>query len=301
MSNEAAIKEQPVSYIRIYSRLEGNKSDRADYSADNEMHPYHAVVSILKFGCNNIYSKEETHEIADQIYTLCFFGDTKKSDIIYLCTQYLPNISSRLLEAYKRYTGRDITYTDAYPVAKLYRDKLNSDMLTIDDACNMVCRLLKIIDIDKCIYSPSEEELSRIKKLAEGSIVAENLETKEYNGSKYVKPKDFIKWAQGKKLPLHPILVEHYLEAREEEPEEKQPALRQNQIDKLVCQGIAKTLWHEHPDWTIEQIKNHIAIQSYGNGQCYKAKNTLRDWIREVDTRTTEQKTGRPKKPTAQK
>lgn len=65
-------------------------------------------------------------------------------------------------------------------------------------------------------------------------------------------------------------------------------------LDKAVCQGIARTLWHIEPTITIEKIWNHKAIQIFGNGQQYKDPKTLRSWISEVDTR--ENKRGRKKK-----
>ena len=71
---------------------------------------------------------------------------------------------------------------------------------------------------------------------------------------------------------------------------------RREQIDKQVCQGIARTLWDEHPDLTIQTLIKHPAIQRNGNGAQYKEK-TLRGWLSEVDPRSAEAKTGRPPKP----
>lgn len=59
-------------------------------------------------------------------------------------------------------------------------------------------------------------------------------------------------------------------------------ALRPMQIDKLVCQAIAKTLWDEYSQMTITAMTKHNAIQEYGNGKCYIGNNTLRDWLSEV-------------------
>lgn len=58
--------------------------------------------------------------------------------------------------------------------------------------------------------------------------------------------------------------------------------LRNSQIDKLVCRGIAQTLWDIHPDMTIEDMTKHKALQLYGNGAQYKDKKTLRDWIKDL-------------------
>ena len=72
--------------------------------------------------------------------------------------------------------------------------------------------------------------------------------------------------------------------------------VRTSQIDKQLCQAIARTLWHDNPNLTIKEICNHHAIQFFGNGRLYSGKNTLPDWISEVDPRPAEQKRGRPKK-----
>jgi len=66
-------------------------------------------------------------------------------------------------------------------------------------------------------------------------------------------------------------------------------------IDKLVCQGIAKTLWDIDPELTIKAISNHRAIQVYGNGKQYKDPKTVSGWISEVDPRSSAKKRGRKK------
>lgn len=71
-------------------------------------------------------------------------------------------------------------------------------------------------------------------------------------------------------------------------------SLRPSQIDKLVCQSIARTLWDEHPQMTIASMAEHKAIQEYGGGKLYTGKNTLRDWLREVAPEANK-KPGRPK------
>lgn len=71
---------------------------------------------------------------------------------------------------------------------------------------------------------------------------------------------------------------------------------RREQIDKQICQGIARTLWGEYPDLTIQALIKHPAIRKNGNGAQYKEK-TLRGWLSEVDPRSAEAKTGRPPKP----
>jgi hypothetical protein len=77
----------------------------------------------------------------------------------------------------------------------------------------------------------------------------------------------------------HPSLD---LESPQEEAQAVEQTLRPNQIDKLVCQAIGRTLWDEHPRMTIAAMTKHKAIQEYGGGKIYKGKNTLRDWLSEV-------------------
>lgn len=71
-------------------------------------------------------------------------------------------------------------------------------------------------------------------------------------------------------------------------------ALRPSQIDKLICQAIARTLWDEYPQMTIVAMTEHKAIQEYGGGKLYTGKNTLRDWLSEVAPEGVK-KPGRPK------
>jgi len=67
--------------------------------------------------------------------------------------------------------------------------------------------------------------------------------------------------------------------------------------DKLVCQGIARTLWDINPKMTLKDMTNHKAIQVYGNGCQYKDPKTLPGWLSEVDPRPEDQRRG-PKKKT---
>lgn len=71
--------------------------------------------------------------------------------------------------------------------------------------------------------------------------------------------------------------------------------LKPNQLDKQLCQAIAGTLWHESPDLNIQQIITHPALQRFGNGAHY-TERTLRGWVKELDPRPEDKRTGRPKK-----
>lgn len=82
----------------------------------------------------------------------------------------------------------------------------------------------------------------------------------------------------------------------EKKSEEKPRKLRDNQIDKLVCQGIAQTLWDIDSSLTIEQMIQHKAIQKYGNAVLYKKPETIKSWLRMVDPRKDDEKPGPNKK-----
>ncbi len=79
-----------------------------------------------------------------------------------------------------------------------------------------------------------------------------------------------------------------------EPPKISTQPLRPSQVDKLICQAIAKTLWDEYPQMTIAAMTEHKAILEYGGGKLYSGKNTLRDWLSEVAPPDVK-KPGRPK------
>lgn len=66
--------------------------------------------------------------------------------------------------------------------------------------------------------------------------------------------------------------------------------------DRELCRTIAATLWLTDPSMHIEQIAKHPAIQRIGNGKTYKGRDTIRNWIKDLDPRTPEERTGRPRK-----
>jgi hypothetical protein len=66
--------------------------------------------------------------------------------------------------------------------------------------------------------------------------------------------------------------------------------------DRLVCQGIARTLWDIYPNMTLKDLANHKAIQIYGNGKQYKDPKTLPGWLSEVDQRPEDKRRGPKKK-----
>lgn len=102
-----------------------------------------------------------------------------------------------------------------------------------------------------------------------------------------VKPKDFITWLHSKGYDM-PYEFKVFIEVEEKEP--KMTEREQNNVAKKVCQGIAKTLWHAKPDMTITEIRDHHAIQHYGDGKLFDSDTTLHRWLSEVDPR--KKKTG---------
>jgi hypothetical protein len=70
---------------------------------------------------------------------------------------------------------------------------------------------------------------------------------------------------------------------------------RNPKIDRMICQTIARCLWDEYKDISIEAMKKHAAIRIYGNGRSYYGKNTLRGWLSAVDPRDPATKGGRRK------
>lgn len=66
-------------------------------------------------------------------------------------------------------------------------------------------------------------------------------------------------------------------------------------LDRELCRAIASTLWLLNPTLTIADIVKHDAIQRFGNGRQYTGKNTIRNWIKDLDPRPEEKRVGRPK------
>jgi hypothetical protein len=82
-------------------------------------------------------------------------------------------------------------------------------------------------------------------------------------------------------------------------PEERDVSdARDCQLDKARCQALAQLLWEMEPTRTTANMATDKRILKYGNGSQYGEK-TLQAWLREVDPRAPEQKTGRPKKSAA--
>lgn len=110
-------------------------------------------------------------------------------------------------------------------------------------------------------------------------------------GKSNVIPGKFIEWINNKGYKI-PYEFKAFIGV-----EEKVRVINeklQYEIDKAVCQGIARTLWDEYPEMTIEHMQDHHAIQVYGSGKMCCADTTLRRWLGGADTRTV--KRGRKRK-----
>lgn len=68
------------------------------------------------------------------------------------------------------------------------------------------------------------------------------------------------------------------------------------QEEKLDCQVAAKKLWEKSPLATKTAIMASAELKPYRNK--YKGKNTLSDWLGEIDPRPKETRRGRPSKNT---
>jgi hypothetical protein len=68
---------------------------------------------------------------------------------------------------------------------------------------------------------------------------------------------------------------------------------RDDYQDKLDCQAIARAMWEKTPGATIAKLLRTPELAAYAKK--YPGKNTLRDWLSEIDPRPPENKRGRPK------
>lgn len=71
--------------------------------------------------------------------------------------------------------------------------------------------------------------------------------------------------------------------------------LRNNEVDRLACQAIARIYWEIDPNIHPSHLASSRAIKLYGNGKLYADEDTLKGWISEVDP-VQARKSGRPKK-----
>lgn len=124
---------------------------------------------------------------------------------------------------------------------------------------------------------------------------------KAYLDAIYLKRGDVLRWCQNEFLAPPPF----WAEQKPSVPGEStniankfflENRIRDDRLDKLVCQAIARTLWQIDPNIHPAHMAKSKFIQRYGNGKLYTDENTVKNWIAEVDPRKSERKTGRPLK-----
>jgi hypothetical protein len=113
----------------------------------------------------------------------------------------------------------------------------------------------------------------------------------------HVRIKDLCEWAMKNRYHL-PDELKALIPNDDPVAPQNDKKLRPDQLAKIKCQAIAQTLWHLYSEMTIEDMKKHYAIREIGDGKSFQGKNTLRDWLSEVDPRPDDEKPG-PKKASA--
>lgn len=68
------------------------------------------------------------------------------------------------------------------------------------------------------------------------------------------------------------------------------------QRSRLMARQTAKELWRRNPLLTIAEIERHDFIQKICGAAHFSDKDTVRNWIKDLDPRPPEAKKGRPKK-----
>lgn len=122
----------------------------------------------------------------------------------------------------------------------------------------------------------------------------ENEFKKAYLDNYYVKRSELLKLCE--KEDLDP--PQFWLRTK---PDQEQVKLSTNHrpkdevVDRLVCQAIAKTYWDIDPQIHPAHMAKAKAIRIYANGRQYKDENTVKNWIAEVDPLKNQRKIGRPK------
>lgn len=89
----------------------------------------------------------------------------------------------------------------------------------------------------------------------------------------------------------------------------RKPKLKEEDIDhiwevrmldkqkaRILCRHAAKYLWSKNPDRTIVDISADSLLQDYCDGRSFPGKDTIRNWIKDLDPRDPENRIGRPRK-----
>ncbi|MBY0280638.1 MAG: hypothetical protein K2W94_00565 [Alphaproteobacteria bacterium] len=247
-------------------------------------------------------------------------------DFTFLMYQYISDFPEALYKVYEQVTKKSLALEEDSPIRRVYEDYAKLDLWTLRQACSLVIHMhpeCESFNIDEGKLMGSPELIQRMKLLPHSSTyLFPNLELYENNHKlvmasisagklkcieqdfqnvkkKSVIPIEFLAWAKTKGIKFHAILEE--LVGCYALPNGSSDTVKQNTstprlsaIYKEKVQVAAKILWEQNPTMTIEAIKKHRYIQEFAGGKQYSGKNTLRDWISEVDPRLKAEKTGRP-------
>lgn len=72
--------------------------------------------------------------------------------------------------------------------------------------------------------------------------------------------------------------------------------LMDKQRARLLCRHFAQKLWERQPTLTIADVEKHELVQDWAGAKHYQAKETVRNWIKDLDPRPAGSKPGpRPK------
>jgi hypothetical protein len=68
--------------------------------------------------------------------------------------------------------------------------------------------------------------------------------------------------------------------------------LQDKQRSRLLCRHFASKLWEKNPTMTTADIMRHEVLQDWAGGKFYGGKDTIRNWIKDLDPRPPELKRG---------
>ena len=164
------------------------------------------------------------------------------------------------------------------------------DIWTLDEATNLLCGTSP----NRPFTIDGQEELNHEIKQMHDIISRADV---NFQGTlnKKAKATDLVKWGLEKDINIPKALI--YALENAEKPITQKTKLRPDQIQRLICQAIARTLWDVDPEMTITAMTRHNAILEYGDAKHYSEK-AVRKWVAEVAPETVKNKRGRPKKST---
>lgn len=117
-----------------------------------------------------------------------------------------------------------------------------------------------------------------------------------YLSKLYVKRSEVVAWCQAEQIAPPAFWVKSSTKEAEPKRLPLENRRRDEDIDRLVCQAIARVYWDADPNIHPAHMASARAVALYGNGKLYRDENTVKAWIAEVDPRKGDRKTGRPEK-----